>query len=72
MKVGARTTWAALLGLGFLYELYTLFNRRKEDTLSDLVARGTKVSPLLPFGVGVVIGHWFWPGPGSRDGKEEA
>jgi|GEM_PF-3160068 hypothetical protein len=61
VKIGAKTTWAALLGLGLIYEIYTLANRRQRDTLSNLVWEGTDASPLVPLVIGVIVGHWFWP-----------
>ena len=30
-------------------------------TLSEMVWAGTKASPLVPFGFGMLMGHWFWP-----------
>ena len=29
-------------------------------TLSEMVWAGTKASPLVPFGFGLLMGHWFW------------
>jgi len=30
-------------------------------TLSEMVWAGTKASPLVPFAMGMLMGHWFWP-----------
>ena len=33
---------------------------KKGGTLSEMVWAGTKASPLVPFGFGLLMGHWFW------------
>jgi hypothetical protein len=61
MKITTRHIWITILTLGGLLELYTLFNRRSDDTLSELVWDATDYTPLTPLAIGVVVGHWFWP-----------
>jgi hypothetical protein len=61
MKIGPKTAWAAILGFGLAYEVYTLANRRDNDTLSHMVWQGTDATPMVPLMIGVIIGHWFWP-----------
>jgi len=61
MKIGAKTVWAVVIGVGLAYELYTLANRRRRDTLSDMVWQATDSTPVVPLVAGVVVGHWFWP-----------
>jgi hypothetical protein len=31
------------------------------DTISRVIADTAQRHPLLPFGLGVLIGHWLWP-----------
>jgi hypothetical protein len=60
--VTAKTVWgAAFLALS-AYEVYTLLNRDKSDTLSEVVwATLDTAAPVVPFLAGVVVGHWVWP-----------
>lgn len=32
------------------------------DTISEHVTRWSKLAPMLPFALGVLIGHWLWHG----------
>jgi hypothetical protein len=61
MKLGTRTIWGALLAAGLAHEVYTVANKRRGDTLSELVWAATDSTPLVPLAIGVVVGHWFWP-----------
>lgn len=42
------------------WEIYTLVNDEPNDTISEVVAFFGR-HPIVPFLVGVLIGHWFWP-----------
>lgn len=35
-------------------------NGQPGDTISEVIARAGREHPLIPFALGVVIGHWFW------------
>ena len=52
--------WVIGLGLLLAYEAYSLANRIPGDTLSEAVWRGFYRRPLLPFLLGLVIGHFVW------------
>jgi len=47
----------ALLGL----EMWTLTNHHKEDTISEVVQSAAHHWIFIPFLVGFLMGHWFWP-----------
>ena len=49
------------LALLALYELYSLFNGKPDDTISAIVWRAAAERPLIPFLFGLVMGHFFWP-----------
>lgn len=57
----ARSVWGGLLAAGLAFEVYTLFNRRHGDTLSEVVWSLTDQTPLIPLVIGIICGHWFWP-----------
>lgn len=31
------------------------------QTISEVLNRAALKRPIIPFGVGVLCGHWFWP-----------
>ena len=61
MKISGKAVWTALLGVGLLFEVYTLTNKKRGDTLSEVVWQASDATPLVPFIVGIICGHWFWP-----------
>jgi hypothetical protein len=58
--VTAELAWVIGLGLLVLYEAYSLANRIPGDTLSEAVWRAIYRRPLIPFLMGVVMGHFVW------------
>jgi hypothetical protein len=42
------------------YDLYAAASPEQGDTISEVVAREARRRPIIAFGLGVVIGHWFW------------
>ncbi len=52
--------WIALLGVLLLvaYELYAVYT--KQLTLSQMVWRASAKHPAIPFGFGVLMGHFFF------------
>lgn len=48
-----------------LYDVYAVVAGGKEATISWIVLQWSKVYPIIPFALGVVIGHMFW----KNDGK---
>lgn len=49
-----------ILGTALAYEVYALTTRDEGDTISEITWNTTKKYPLLPFSVGVLMGHFFW------------
>lgn len=49
----------AILVAALVYEIVAALNRRPGDTISELVWRAS-TRPIVPFAVGVVMGHFFW------------
>lgn len=54
--------WAywALVILLLVYEGLTLANRRTGDTISEIHWRLAREYPIVPFALGVLMGHLFW------------
>lgn len=42
------------------YEVYALTDDCDGDTISELVWAATAKRPIVPFAIGVVMGHFFW------------
>lgn len=55
--------------VGFsLWDIYVVFfNREQEDDLSGIIRRASRRAVTIPFCMGVLMGHWFWPGPKHVD-----
>jgi len=51
--------WGGLVLL-LVYEVLTLVNEQPGDTISELVWAASLRSRLLPFGFGLLMGHFFW------------
>ena len=49
-----------LLGGALAYEAWALANKRRGDTISEMVWTATARRPLVPFALGMVAGHFFW------------
>jgi len=48
------------------YELVALTQHKKGDTISELMWSTTSHYAILPFAMGVLMGHFFWQrNPGS-------
>lgn len=61
----AGVVWLAVFALLLLYEVYAVFNSTPGDTLSEAVWRYGH-HPMIPFCVGVLMGHFFWQRSGER------
>lgn len=51
------------IALLLIYEGWTLINGVRGDTISETVWRASQ-RPLVPFLVGLLCGHFFWPPKG--------
>jgi len=45
------------LGLLLIYEIWALKTEVKGDTITEVIKRQR---PLVPFGFGMLMGHFFW------------
>ena len=43
-----------------VWESWALVNKRKYDTISETVWKVVKRRPLVPFAIGMLMGHWIW------------
>jgi len=48
------------------YDVFAYFAHGVDTTISRVVLGWSKQWPVIPFGVGVVSGHLFWPQPASK------
>ena len=55
----------ALLGL-LAYEVYTLANAKKKDTISESIWRYSR-RPLIPFVIGALASHFVWQGQNTYE-----
>jgi hypothetical protein len=42
------------------YDLYAAASPEQGDTISEVVAKEARRRPIIAFGLGGVVGHWFW------------
>jgi hypothetical protein len=43
-----------------VWEAWTLTNKKQNDTISESIWRVAYKRPLIPFLVGMLMGHFFW------------
>ena len=63
MRTSVRVTWTLILlaVLGLIgWDLVVAFNPTPGDTISELVYQYGQKHPWVPFGLGGVLGHFFW------------
>ena len=68
------TKWfmVAIILLVAVYDLVALALAGSGATISHVVGiEGSFDSPLIPFGVGFVMGHLFWPQKRSKRASDE-
>jgi hypothetical protein len=41
-------------------DLYAAASAEEGDTISEVIARESRRRPIIAFGLGVIVGHWFW------------
>jgi hypothetical protein len=51
--------FVTLVALLFLYEIVAIWENQG-NTISEIVWFVTKTHPLLAFGFGLLMGHFFW------------
>lgn len=65
MAVMTKRHWTAII-LGAVTVLLVIWNvyvaiASPADTISQVIFGWAGVYPVLPFVIGVLMGHWFWP-----------
>lgn len=63
MKPEANLSFAIMgITVAFLiiYDIWIIFKRGYSDTISWTLFAWSKRYPIIPFAIGVVIGHLFW------------
>ncbi len=61
-----KRVFLALVGGMVAYELVALAEKRRGDTISEIIWTETSHYAILPFAFGVLMGHFFWQrGEGS-------
>jgi hypothetical protein len=53
----------AILLLIAAYDAVAMFGFGTDATISRVVLGNSSVTPTIPFGIGFLMGHLFWPQP---------
>lgn len=56
------TDWFCIgvIVVSLIYDLIVVLKYGKEATITASVQKYSKRWPLIPFLLGVLVGHWFW------------
>jgi len=47
--------------VGFIiWDIWLAADRIEGNTISEVVRKVSKPHPMIPFALGVLIGHWYW------------
>lgn len=63
MSLNKKTTIGILIGVAAIligWDIYVAVNDEKGDTISEILLWASQ-RPILPFALGVLMGHLFWP-----------
>jgi hypothetical protein len=58
--MSGKVVFLGLVGGALAYEVWAIANKKRGDTISEIVWTATARRPLLPFALGMVAGHFFW------------
>lgn len=63
LKTSFETTWVIVASVVILvaYDIYAYRKKGWGNTISEVVATNSLRHPMIPFLVGVLMGHFFWP-----------
>jgi hypothetical protein len=64
MGLTAKITACIIVGvtIGLIgWDIYVASDGIAGDTISEIMLKVAKDHPIVPFALGVVIGHLFWP-----------
>ena len=45
-----------------LWDVYAALNNAPNDTITHILRVYTRQHPVIPLGIGIVLGHLFWGG----------
>lgn len=48
------------------WDIYVALTPQKDDTISEVILDYAGEHPVVPFGLGVVMGHLLWPQRAKR------
>jgi hypothetical protein len=52
------------------WDIYAAANAHKGDTISEIVFAASLKRPMIPFTVGFICGHLFWPQSKPKSGDK--
>lgn len=56
-----------------VYDIYAAATPETGDTLSEVIASAARRRPIIAFGAGVLMGHFFWQmGEEARESRGDA
>jgi hypothetical protein len=70
--VTRKITGALILGciaVLVVWDIVMATNATEGDTISELALSLSLGNPIIPFAVGVICGHWFWPVSKTTESK---
>ena len=59
-KDNVKTAVVAIVAVIVVWDIYLASDEVDKNTISELVRDVSDDSPMIPFALGVLIGHWFW------------
>ena len=59
-KDNVKTAVVTMVAGIILWDIYLASDEVDKNTISKLVRDVSDESPMIPFALGVLIGHWFW------------
>jgi hypothetical protein len=61
MNVAVALLFMAVFVIVGAMDLLTVYRTNDTETVSSVLANWSQCFPILPFAVGVIVGHIFWP-----------
>lgn len=60
MRLALSVVILAVLVVVWIFDVYAGFRGNHDETVSSLIFEWSTRWPVIPFGVGVAMGHIFW------------
>lgn len=61
MKIYLSLGFLVVLAAVWVWDWYAIVKQQPKETVSAMLLEWSQAWPILPFMVGVIIGHIFWP-----------